>query len=99
MEEFVYYNNLYDIYGDLLTENERTTFEDYYQEDLSLSEIASNKDISRSAVQKTLKNVLEKLKNYEDKLHIYKKQNKIKEIITSNDITDIKQQLQKIING
>ncbi len=99
MEEFVYYNNLYDIYGDLLTENERTTFEDYYQEDLSLSEIASNKDISRSAVQKTLKNVLEKLKNYEEKLHIYEKQNKIKEIISSNDITDIKQQLQKIING
>ena len=30
MKDFVYYNNLFDIYCDLLTENERNTFKDYY---------------------------------------------------------------------
>ena len=61
MEEFVYYNDLFDIYSDLLTDKEVSTFKDYYQEDLSLSEIADDRDISRSAVQKTVKTVLEKL--------------------------------------
>ena len=40
MEEFVYYNGLFDLYGSLLTEKEQDTFRDYYQEDLSLAEIA-----------------------------------------------------------
>ena len=57
MKDFVYYNNLFDIYGDLLTDNERDNFRDYYQEDLSLSEIAGEKNVSRSAIQKTIKNV------------------------------------------
>ena len=60
MEDFVYYNNLYDIYGDLLTENEQNCFIDYYQDNLSLSEIAENKNVSRSAIGKTIKNVTDK---------------------------------------
>ena len=52
MKDFVYYNNLYDIYSELLTDNERETFRDYYQEDLSLSEIADEKSVSRSAIQR-----------------------------------------------
>ena len=63
MEEFVYYNNLFDVYGSLLTEKEQITFKDYYQEDLSLAEIANENNVSRAAVQKTIKNVLDKLKN------------------------------------
>ena len=43
MKDFVYYNNLFDIYGELLTDNEKNSFRDYYQEDLSLSEIADEK--------------------------------------------------------
>ena len=80
MKDFVYYNNLFDIYGELLTENERENFKDYYQEDLSLSEIADEKNVSRSAIQKTIKNVIDKLNNYEDILRIYKKNIKISEI-------------------
>ena len=65
MKEFVYYNNLFDIYGKLLTDKEQESFRDYYQEDLSLGEIAEIKNISRAAVQKTIKTVLEKLDYYE----------------------------------
>ena len=98
MKDFVYYNNLYDIYSELLTENERTTFEDYYQEDFSLSEIAEDRDISRSAVQKTLKNVLEKLENYEAKLQIYVKNNKLHELLDEDDLTMIKKGIEEILS-
>ena len=93
-EKYIYYNNLYDIYGELLTDKERQVFEDYYQEDLSLSEIADNKNISKSAVGKMLKTILDKLDSYEDKLHIYYKNQKLEYIINIKNIDEIK----KIIN-
>ncbi len=99
MEEFVYYNGLYDSYNSLLTENERSTFEDYYQEDFSLSEIAEERDISRSAVQKTIKNVLEKLDYYESKLHLFKNNQKLVELMNSNDINVIKKGIEEILSN
>ena len=70
-EKYIYYNNLYDIYESMLTIKEKEVFKEYYQEDLSLSEIADYKNISKSAVGKMVKTILEKLDNFEDKLHIY----------------------------
>jgi predicted DNA-binding protein YlxM (UPF0122 family) len=99
MEEFVYYNGLYDSYNSLLTENERSTFEDYYQEDFSLSEIAEERDISRSAVQKTIKNVLEKLDYYESKLHLFSNNQKLVELMNSNDINEIKKGIEEILSN
>ena len=97
MEDFVYYNNLFDIYSDLLTDNERDNFQDYYQEDLSLSEIADEKNVSRSAIQKTIKNVIDKLNSYEEKLHIYKKNMKISELLDSNDIEQLKSDIREVL--
>lgn len=97
MEEFVYYNNLFDVYGSLLTEKEQVTFRDYYQEDLSLSEIANENNVSRAAVQKTIKTVLDKLKYYEDMLHIYNKNVRLGEILNQNDINLIKKEIEKIL--
>ena len=99
MKEFVYYNGLYDSYNSLLTENERSTFEDYYQEDFSLSEIAEERDISRSAVQKTIKNVLEKLDYYESKLHLFSNNQKLIELMNSNDINVIKKGIEEILSN
>ena len=98
MEEFVYYNNLFDIYGSLLTEKEQVTFRGYYQEDLSLSEIANENNVSRAAVQKTIKTVLDKLKYYEDMLHIYDKNVRLSEILNQNDINLIKNEIEKILS-
>ena len=98
MEEFVYYNNLFDIYGSLLTEKEKVTFRDYYQEDLSLSEIANENNVSRAAVQKTIKTVLDKLKYYEDMLHIYDKNVRLREILNQNDINLVKNEIEKILS-
>ena len=98
MEEFVYYNNLFDVYSSLLTEKEQVTFRDYYQEDLSLSEIANENNVSRAAVQKTIKTVLDKLKYYEDVLHIYDKNVRLREILNQNDINLVKNEIEKILS-
>ena len=97
MEEFVYYNNLFDVYGSLLTEKEQVTFKDYYQEDLSLSEIANENNISRAAVQKTIKNVLDKLKYYEDMLHVYDKNVRLSNLLQEDNIGVIKNEIEKIL--
>ena len=97
MKEFVYYNNLFDIYGRLLTEKEQESFKDYYQEDLSLGEIAEIKNISRAAVQKTIKTVLEKLDYYEDILNVYAKNLKLKEIIDSLDNEAVKKKIEEVL--
>jgi predicted DNA-binding protein YlxM (UPF0122 family) len=97
MKEFVYYNNLFDIYGKLLTDKEQESFRDYYQEDLSLGEIAEIKNISRAAVQKTIKTVLEKLDYYEDILNIYKKNIKLKEVYDMSNDKEIKNKIEEIL--
>ena len=66
MENREYLNNLFDIYKNLLTKIEQETFINYYGEDLTLSEIAENRGISKSSVGKTLNNVEDKLKQYEE---------------------------------
>lgn len=89
MENREYLNSLFDIYKDLLTKIEQDTFMDYYAEDLSLQEIADNRNISKSSVGKTLKSATEKLEEYERILHIEKKKNQIKEALQRKDYAKI----------
>ncbi len=98
MEDFLYYNSLYDLYGSLLTEKETTAFQNYYQEDLSLGEIAEIKGVSRSAVAKTIKTVLDKLNYYEDKLHLYQKNNLLADSLQLVDILEIKKRIEKVLS-
>ena len=78
---------LYDYYGELLNKKQREYFELYYFDNLSLGEISENLDVSRNAVHKTIKLVVDKLLFYEDKLKVYYKSNKLLKI--ANDINDI----------
>lgn len=71
LEKKDYYNTLYGYYGSLLTNKQQSIFESYYEQDYSLSEIAENLNISRNAVWDTLKKVIDKLEEYETKLHLY----------------------------
>ena len=77
MEDIVYYSELYDLYKNLLTDKQREYFEEYYFNNLSLSEISSDFDISRNAVSKQLAVIREKLDEYELKLKLYEKKNQI----------------------
>ena len=63
------YLQLWDCYGGLLTDNQREICELYYMLDLSLSEIAEQKGVSRQNVSETLKKSREILDYYEEKLH------------------------------
>ena len=68
---------LYDYYKDLFNMKQQEYFEEYYFNNLSLSEISENMGISRNAIHKSIKLIEEKLLFYEDKLKLY---NRIKEI-------------------
>lgn len=71
LEKKDYYNILYGYYGVLLTDKQQSIFESYYEQDFSLSEIAENLNVSRNAVWDTLKKVIDKLEEYENKLNLY----------------------------
>lgn len=81
--ERIYLNDLFDYYQKLLTKKEQNIFIEYYQEDLSLQEIADNLNISKSAVGKTLKIVENKLLDYEQKLNLQKHRIKINQLLES----------------
>jgi len=61
---------LIDFYGGLLTPNQRKILKLYYEDDLSLAEIARDLGISRQAVHYTLKRGLARLKKIEEKLNL-----------------------------
>ena len=84
MEDFIYYNNLYDYYKELLTDKQREYFEDYYQNNLTLSEMADNYQVSRNAIHKQLKETVKLLESYELKLNLYDKMNKIFNLVKSD---------------
>jgi len=72
---------LFDLYGEMLSDMQRDIFDLYYNEDLSLAEIAENIGISRQGVRDNIKRSEEILKNLENKLCFLKKTNEISKVI------------------
>lgn len=97
MEDIVYYNNLYDLYGSLLTDKQRKYFEDYYFNNLSFSEMADNYKVSRNAVFKQIHIVTDKLEEYEKKLGLLDKNNKIIKLIEKVSDKKLKEELEKLL--
>jgi predicted DNA-binding protein YlxM (UPF0122 family) len=64
---------LLDFYGELLPERKRSVVDMYYNEDLSLAEIAEQIGISRQGVRDIIKKSEEELLFYEDKLKLASK--------------------------
>ncbi len=64
---------LYDFYGALLTEKQRSVMSLYHEVNLSLSEIAEEYGISRQGVHDTLKKAEQALEEYERKLKLVDK--------------------------
>ena len=97
MNKVIYYNELFSYYKELLTLKEQEVFSLYYEENLSMGEIAELKNISRSAVGFKIKKVEEKLANYEK---ILKKREiflKLQKIISKIDDNLVKLELENII--
>ena len=64
---------LLDFYGDVLSERRRDALDFYYNDDMSLSEIAEEMGISRQGVRDLIKKAEEELLFYEEKLGLAKK--------------------------
>ena len=96
MENEVLLCILYDYYGELLTDKQKKYFKDYYFENLSLSEMSENYNISRNAIHKNIKETVDKLLYYEEVLKLYDKNKKIKKIITNLD-DDLKNKILELI--
>lgn len=92
MEKNVKISMFLQIYGNLLTEKQQQFLNDYYNNDLSLSEIAENNNITRQAARDNIKKGEQKLFEFEEKLGVMKKtiiqEQKISEILLK--ITKIK---------
>jgi len=73
MEKNVEISILSELYGKLLTEKQFEFIDDYYNNDLSLSEIAENNNITRQAVRDIIKKGEKKLFEYEEKLNFMKR--------------------------
>ena len=91
MEKNVQISILLQIYGKLLTTTQYNFLDDYYNSDLSLSEIAENRNMTRQAARDNIKKGENRLFEYEVKLNIMQKtlkqEKKISEILT--EITKI----------
>ncbi|MBR6504380.1 MAG: putative DNA-binding protein [Clostridia bacterium] len=91
MERKVKISILCDLYGKLLTDKQFEFLDDYYNNDLSLSEIAENNNITRQAVRDIIKKGENKLFEYEEKLEFMKRMLKQEE-----QIVNVLQELTKI---
>ncbi len=98
MENRDYLIILYDYYGELLSEDNKRYFEDYYFDNLSLAEIAENNNVSRNNIHKHLKSSEEKLLFFEEKLKLYKKDLNIELRLKNIKDEKIRKEVEKILN-
>lgn len=105
MEKNVKVSMLMNIYGKLLTEKQYEVLDNYYNSDLSLSEIAENLSITRQAVRDNIKKGENKLFEFEEKLEIMKrtlqqdkKINNVLSELTKLQTNSSDKQVQKVLN-
>ena len=71
MEKSIEISLLFDFYGELLSEKKREAASLYFNEDLSLSEIAQHMGITRQGVSDLIRRSESELYSFEDKLGLY----------------------------
>lgn len=112
MEKKVEVSMLLQIYGELLTEKQYRVIDYYYNEDLSLSELQENEEITRQGVRDIIKKGEKKLFEYEEKLlfmkktinqeklvqHILVNLNKIQKDSSDKKVTNILEEVKKELN-
>lgn len=72
---------LFDFYGELLTEHQRSVYADAVYNDLSLGEIAEERGISRQGVHDLVRRCDKILKSYESRLHLVERFTRAKETV------------------
>ncbi len=101
MDNIAKKNLLYDFYGELLTDHQKTIYEDAVYNDCSLSELAEEYNISRQGVHDLLKRCDKILEGYEEKLGLVEKFSILKEkahrIETLTDDENVRKLAQEMI--
>lgn len=105
MEKNVKVSVLCEIYGKLLTNKQFEILTDYYNNDLSLSEIAENNNITRQAVRDIIKKGENKLFELEEKLLFMEKTMKQEKLLQEviNELSKLQEassdkKVEKILN-
>jgi UPF0122 protein TTE1463 len=96
MENYIYYNELYDYYSLLLTELQKEYFEMYYINNLSFSEISEIKKVSKAAVSQQISTIEKKLEEYERLLNLKKKEEQIYKILKGKVSEEILNQIENL---
>ncbi|MBP5310696.1 MAG: DNA-binding protein [Lachnospiraceae bacterium] len=86
MEKIVKQGLLYDFYGALLNDHQRSIYESVVYDNMSLSEIASEHGISRQGVHDLIKRCDKSLEEYENKLHLVERFMAIKDEVETIEI-------------
>ena len=97
IKEREYIIELYSYYKNLLTEKQKSYFEEYYLYDCSLAEIASNYGVSRNACFDAIKKCENILLDYESKLKLNEKYTELNKALNINNIDEIKKIIIKIV--
>lgn len=80
-ERTIRYINMFGIYKELLTYTQQQIVGDYFLADLSISEIALERNISRSAVEDAISKACKKMDDFEEKLHLLEKKENVSKIV------------------
>ena len=97
-------SRLCDAYGALLTEHRLEILRSYYDDDLSLAEIAENFGITRQAALCSIKQAEKQLNSYEQKLGLLAKSDKIEkslaelDTVIDSDIANAQAKLKQLLN-
>lgn len=88
MEKKLKIGNLYEFYGQLLTDKQQEILELYCTHDLSFGEISEELGISRQGVYDTIKRAEKILDEYESKLELLKRFNN-REVIINHMVSEL----------
>lgn len=105
MEKLVQVARLFDTYGSLLNEKQKDVINCYYDEDLSLNEIAENNNKSKQAISDMIQRSVDKLFEFENELSLIKKKNQLREdlsllreLIESSNQSEAMDMIDEMIN-
>lgn len=96
MQKNLYISALLDVYGTFLSEKQRILTEHYYNDDLSLSEIAENEGITRQGVCDIIKRAEAQLEKYEEACGYCKKFSELRRM--ASDVRSNENRIIEIIN-
>ncbi len=98
MSKNLHISALLDVYGRFLSDKQRSLTEHYYNEDLSLSEIAENEGITRQGVSDNIRRAESKMLSWEKECGFCEKLLRLKELAEKGDSDAVKEILSIIEN-